>query len=208
MIADRGNPTRNKPGAHVRPLPHAPKNSAIYQSENLDVLALVIDDPHIVLESGQFLFAECDPPTCMYIVKTGAVQIRSGSVVYEDVGPGGIVGEMCLVEKHQTRSATVYALTDSELVEIDDARFSWLIAQAPSFAVTVMQGLSRRLRVMDRRYRPSRGLERQTVRLCDGLRSEMPAIQHGFDESSGARSRIKTNQTRNIIEGSADSAAS
>jgi len=195
MIADRGNPTRNKPGAHVRPLPHAPKNGAIYQSENLDVLAIVIDDPHIVLESGQVLFAEGDPPTCMYIVKTGAVQIRSGSVVYEDVEPGGIVGEMCLIEKHQTRSATVYALTDSELVEIDDARFSSLIAQAPSFAITVMQGLSRRLRVMDRRYRPSRGLERQAVRLCDGLRSEMPAIQHGFDESAArgpASKRTKT----------------
>ncbi len=163
MIADRGNSKRNEPVVQGGPLSHAAESSAIYQWKNLDVLALVIDDPHIVLESGQVLFAEGDPPTCMYIVKTGAVQIRSGSVVYEDVGPGGIVGEMCLVEKHQTRSATVYALIDSELVEIDDARFSWLIARAPSFAITVMPGLSRRLRVMDRRYLPSRALERQAA---------------------------------------------
>ena len=89
----------------------------------------------------------------MYVVKTGALQIRSGSVIYEDVGPGGIVGEMGLVEKHQPRSATVYALADSELVEIDDARFAELIVQTPSFAIAVMQTLSRRLRMMDRRYR-------------------------------------------------------
>ena len=154
MMADRGVPKRNKAGAPGGASADAPKNSAIPESGNPDFALLVVDDPHIVLETGQVLFAEGDPPTCMYIVRTGALQIRSGSVVYEDVGPGGVVGEMCLVEKHQTRSATVYALRDSELVEIDEARFSSLIAQAPSFAITVMQVLSRRLRVMDRRYRP------------------------------------------------------
>jgi CRP-like cAMP-binding protein len=58
----------------------------------------VIDDPHIFLERGQVLFAEGDRPSCMYIVKSGALQIRSGSVIYEDVRPGGFVGEMGLVE--------------------------------------------------------------------------------------------------------------
>jgi CRP/FNR family transcriptional regulator, cyclic AMP receptor protein len=164
MIANRGNLKRNEPVAQGGPLFQAPENSAVYQREHLDIFALVIDNPHILLESGHLLFAEGDPPSCMYIVKTGALQIRSGSVVYEDVGPGGIVGEMCLVGKHQTRSATVYALTDSELVEVDDTRFFSLIAQAPSFAITVMQGLSRRLRAMDRRYLPSRGLDRQAAR--------------------------------------------
>jgi CRP/FNR family transcriptional regulator, cyclic AMP receptor protein len=154
MIADRGDPKRNKAGVRGGALADARGSSAIPQSGNPDFARLVIDDPHIVLETGQVLFAEGDPPTCMYIVKSGMLQIRSGSVVYEDVGPGGIVGEMCLVEKYQTRSATVYALKDSELVEIDEARFSSLIVQAPSFAITVMQALSRRLRVMDRRYRP------------------------------------------------------
>ena len=154
MNADRGNPRRTKSDAPGGPLAGVPEDSAIHQSGNTDFVGLVKGDPHIVLESGQVLFAEGDPPTCMYIVKSGTLQIRSGSVVYEDVGPGGIVGEMCLVEKHQTRSATVYALRDSELVEIDEARFSSLIAQAPSFAIAVMQVLSRRLRVMDRRYRP------------------------------------------------------
>jgi CRP-like cAMP-binding protein len=154
MIADRGNPRRSKSDALGGPLADAPEDSAIHRSGNADFVGLVKGDPHIVLEVGQVLFAEGDPPTCMYIVKSGTLQIRSGSVIYEDVGPGGIVGEMCLVEKHQTRSATVYALRDSELVEIDEARFSSLIVQAPSFAIAVMKVLSRRLRVMDRRYRP------------------------------------------------------
>jgi CRP/FNR family transcriptional regulator, cyclic AMP receptor protein len=154
MMADRGDPNRPEPAVPGENLAAAPQNRAIHRSGNPDYVGLVIHDPHIVLESGQVLFAEGDPPTCMYIVKSGSLQIRSGSVIYENVGPGGIVGEMCLVEPHQTRSATVYALTDSELVEIDEARFASLIVQAPSFAITVMQALSHRLRVMDRRYRP------------------------------------------------------
>src|SRR6202035_2253803 len=79
-------------------------------------------------------------------------QIRGG-ITYEDVGPGGIIGEMGVIETQELRSATVYALTDSELVEINDARFAQLIAGSPSFAIAVMRTLSRRLRAMDRRDR-------------------------------------------------------
>lgn len=154
MISDRGSPRRNEPG----PI-NSPQHSIIRQLDNPELVALVSNHPHIDLESGQVLFAEGDPSTCMYIVKTGVLQIRSGSVVYEDVGPGGIVGEMGLVEKHQTRSATIYALTDSQLVEIDNARFFAFVERSPSFAITVMQILSRRLRTMDRRYLPQRWLE-------------------------------------------------
>jgi CRP-like cAMP-binding protein len=61
---------------------------------------------------------------------------------------------MALVERYPARSATVYALADCELVAVDEARFSELVAEAPRFALIVMQILSRRLRAMDRRYRP------------------------------------------------------
>ena len=154
MTADRGKPERPRPDTPGGRTADAPQNRTPHQSGNPEFVGLVNGDPQVVLQSGQVLFAEGDPPTCMYIVKTGNLQIRSGSVIYENVGPGGIVGEMCLVEKHQTRSATVYALTDCELVEIDEARFASLVVQEPSFAIAVMQALSRRLRVMDRRYRP------------------------------------------------------
>jgi CRP/FNR family cyclic AMP-dependent transcriptional regulator len=123
----------------------------IHRSGHPEFVELVAEDPLLFLERGQRLFAEGDVPTCMYIVKTGQLQIRSGGVIYEDVGPGGIIGEMGVIETQELRSATVYALTDSELVEINDARFARLIARAPSFAIAVMRTLSRRLRAMDRR---------------------------------------------------------
>ena len=123
----------------------------IRRSGHPEFVELVAEDPLLFLEAGQRLFNEGDVPTCMYIVKTGQLQVRRGGVIYEEVGPGGIIGEMGVIETQELRSATVYALTDSELVEINYARFAQLIARATSFAIAVMRTLSRRLRAMDRR---------------------------------------------------------
>jgi CRP/FNR family cyclic AMP-dependent transcriptional regulator len=105
------------------------------------------------LERGEVLFTEGDRPDFLYIVKSGALRIISGSIVYEDVGPGGIVGEMGIVEQLTPRSASVLALVPSTIVAIDETHFLALVEKAPEFALTVMRVLSRRLRVMDRRYR-------------------------------------------------------
>jgi CRP/FNR family transcriptional regulator, cyclic AMP receptor protein len=152
-----GDHTLHSPAAtdvHVRPLLH--------RSANPDLIALVDTQPLISLERGRVLFAEGDQSRCMYVVKAGLLQVRSGSVVFENVGPGGIVGEMGLVQEREPRSATVYSLVDSEVVEIDKERFATLIGKAPLFALEVMQTLSRRLRVMNHRYHPLR--QRAVVR--------------------------------------------
>jgi len=127
---------------------------------NPEVLDLVPDDPSLVLEEGGVLFKEGDPADGMYIVRSGTLRIRSGSVVYEDAIAGGLVGEMALVENSLPRSAMVYALARSEVVKIDEGRFFALVAETPSFARTVMRVLSRRLRHMDQLYRPDRRTER------------------------------------------------
>ena len=126
---------------------------------NPDLVSLVRDDPTIVLDGGEVLFKEGDAADGMYIVKSGALRIRSGSVVYEDAVAGGIVGEMAIVEDALPRSAMVYALGRSEVVKIDEKRFFAMVANTPAFARTVMLVLSRRLRRMDRLYRPDRPTE-------------------------------------------------
>ena len=88
----------------------------------------------------------------MYMVRSGTLRIRSSSVVYEDLGAGGIVGEMGIVETNMPRSAMAYALTPAVLVEIDQDHFLCLVDETPSFALAVMRVLSRRLRRMDDRY--------------------------------------------------------
>jgi CRP/FNR family transcriptional regulator, cyclic AMP receptor protein len=120
---------------------------------NQDLVAMFSDERQTVrLEVGQVLFKNGDRGGSMYVVRSGTLTIRSGPIVYEDVGPGGMVGEMGIVESNMPRSAMVYALTSAELVEVDRERFLELVDETPSFALAVMRVLSRRLRRMDDRY--------------------------------------------------------
>ena len=122
--------------------------------ETVDLIARFASDwPAIPLERGQVLFIEGDRPDFLYLVKSGALRIMSGGAIYEDVGPGGIVGEMGIVEESALRSASVIALMPSSVIPVDKAQFLALVERAPSFALTVMRVLSRRLRAMNRRYR-------------------------------------------------------
>ena len=152
MAGDRRTPRGRKPRAPGTG--DAPMPAVSAAPQNTDMLAFLADAPHMALRAGQVLFTEGDPPNSMYVVRSGTLRIRSGGVIYEDVGAGGIVGEMALVEHYPARSATVYALTDSELVAVDEAHFTALVAEQPQFALKVMRVLSSRLRRMDRRYRP------------------------------------------------------
>jgi CRP/FNR family cyclic AMP-dependent transcriptional regulator len=120
-----------------------------------EVIALCGDAQPISLKPGEILFREGDEAQSMYIVRSGLLRILSGSTMYETVGPGGLIGEMGIVEDHTPRSATVIAGTYAELIEIDMPRFLSLVTSTPSFSISVMRIIARRLRIMNRRYRAS-----------------------------------------------------
>src|SRR5579864_8226194 len=111
-------------------------------------------DAKVSLRCGEFLFREGDDADALYIVERGVLRIISGSTVYEIVQAGGIVGEMAIIDEGVPRSASVIAGTFADLIKIDGRQFSALIAEAPEFALMVMRVMARRLRLMNRRYRP------------------------------------------------------
>lgn len=120
-----------------------------------EILAACGDAEIVTLKPGEILFREGDDAQTMYVVKQGTLRILSGSTVLETVRAGGLVGEMAIIEARMPRSATVIAGTYCELVEIDIPRFLSLVANTPAFSITVLRVISRRLRVMNRRYRVS-----------------------------------------------------
>lgn len=95
--------------------------------------------------AGQVVFSEGDPGDVMYVVKDGEVDVLVGGRVIDSVGPGGILGEMALVDR-RARSATAVARTDCRLVPISEQRFTFLVQETPFFALTVMRSLADRLR--------------------------------------------------------------
>jgi len=97
------------------------------------------------LEPGQLLFAKGDPAHEMYIVKRGQLQILNDDFVLETVGPGDLIGEMALVDE-SPRSASVKALTDCEVIPVNESRVLWMVEQTPRFALRLLKVLSTRLR--------------------------------------------------------------
>ena len=96
-------------------------------------------------EAGESIFQAGERGSCMYLIKSGEVEIKRGEKLLETVGPSGVFGEMSLVDG-SPRSATAIARTDCELLPIDEMRFFLLVEVKPSFALHVIQTLTRRLR--------------------------------------------------------------
>jgi CRP/FNR family transcriptional regulator, cyclic AMP receptor protein len=95
--------------------------------------------------TGETIFHQGDPRTFMFVVNEGEVEITIGNKIVEVVQPGGIFGEMAMID-NAPRTATVVARTDCKLVLIDQQRFQFLVQQTPYFALEVMRVLVDRLR--------------------------------------------------------------
>jgi len=86
----------------------------------------------------------------MYVVIDGAVRILVNDNVIEVVRPGGVFGEMALVDQSK-RAATASAATDCNLLSINRNDFMTLIKTNPAFGVSLLKALANRLRNTGRR---------------------------------------------------------
>jgi len=96
--------------------------------------------------AGEAVFQEGEPADAMYVVLEGEVDVVRKGQVIETVGPGGIVGEMALIEQEAPRSATAVARSPVRLAAVSHQRFTFLVQQTPGFAIHVMRVLVDRLR--------------------------------------------------------------
>jgi CRP-like cAMP-binding protein len=99
-------------------------------------------------EQGDAIFNAGDAGELAYVVKEGEVDILVAGNVIERVLPGGIFGEMALID-NKPRSASVIAVTDCKLVPLTESRFTLLVQQTPYFALEVMKVMADRLRISD-----------------------------------------------------------
>jgi CRP/FNR family transcriptional regulator, cyclic AMP receptor protein len=97
------------------------------------------------VSAGETIFQEGEVAKTMYAVEEGEVDLVQDGKVIETVGPGGIFGELALID-HGPRSATAVAKTDAKVVPIVEARFIFLVQQSPRFSLEVMRIMARRLR--------------------------------------------------------------
>jgi len=98
--------------------------------------------------AGHRFFSVGDTGAWMFVVLSGEVEISLRGKTLETVHPGGIFGEMALIDHHE-RSADVTAKTEVEAARVDARQFMRLISQNPFFALEVMKVMTARLRAFD-----------------------------------------------------------
>jgi CRP-like cAMP-binding protein len=112
----------------------------------------ILDRPDVPINkhsAGGAVFSEGEPAQEMFLVRRGRVDIQLNGKTVEEVGPGGIFGEMALID-HTPRSASAVAGEDSEVIPIDERLFLILVQDAPYFALDIMRVLTERIRRMNR----------------------------------------------------------
>ena len=129
-------------------------------------------DPDLIVGAGQktvsfadrgVVFVKGDRGEFAYLVKSGSVEIRGAGRAMELVGPGGLFGEMAIIDAGP-RSASAVAIGATELIVIDRATFDRLVREVPDFALGVMRLMARRLRATNAAVPPRQSVTRQVQR--------------------------------------------
>src|SRR5262245_45807313 len=105
------------------------------------------DSETVAFEEGEVIFREGDPGEAMYVVVEGEVELKVRDKVVETVGPGGVIGELALIDR-APRIATATALSDCRLAVIPEKRFLFMVQQTPHFSLQILRVVADRLRRM------------------------------------------------------------
>jgi len=99
---------------------------------------------------GDIIFRQGDPGDVMYILVSGAVELRikveKGEKLLKCVDtPHDFFGEMALLDG-SPRSATAIAVKPTKLIVVDEAQFEKIVLSNGKFAWKIIQVLSQRIR--------------------------------------------------------------
>jgi CRP-like cAMP-binding protein len=124
------------------------KEAAIFDKKLLAGLANLMkgQDP-VVYPAGKTIMQEGAAGALMYVVLEGRVAISIKGGLVGRSGPGGVFGEMALVDQ-STRAATAVAETDCTLLAINRPTFLQLVKTSPAFGASLLAGLAARAKDM------------------------------------------------------------
>ena len=109
------------------------------------------DKPAASHPAKKVMMREGDKGIFMYVVVDGVVAVTIDGKILEKIGPGGVFGEMALVNQ-APRVATATTETDCTLLAINRTDFMNLVKIKPAFGINLLRALSERLRFMTAKY--------------------------------------------------------
>ncbi len=107
----------------------------------------------VTLDRGEWLFREGEAADAVYLVRVGHLEVLRNAEsddagsheVVNTLTRGAVLGELALLSS-STRSASVRALRDTELLRIDKSDFDELLRSEPDLALSLTSVLSSQLR--------------------------------------------------------------
>ncbi|MBP1467172.1 cyclic nucleotide-binding domain-containing protein [Candidatus Chloroploca sp. M-50] len=97
------------------------------------------------LGEGQLLFQKGDVGDSLYVIISGGVRIHDDALIFNELGPGEVVGEMAVLDA-EPRSASVTATQATELLCLRQAVLYDLIENHSGVARGIIHVLTRHLR--------------------------------------------------------------
>jgi CRP-like cAMP-binding protein len=134
---------RRNPG--IAPSEGKMKESAVFDRSALAILARALAKTTVRYARNKVIVKEGQAGVMMYVVLEGRLAVSIRDKLVEKIGPGGVFGEMALVDR-TPRLATVVSETDCGLLAIGRNTFLDLIRASPDFAVSLLGAVSNRAR--------------------------------------------------------------
>ncbi len=127
--------------------PPVDRSNAIDRKMLAELVRALGGQPPIPYGLGKVIVAEGAVGASMYVVLDGHAAISIGGRVVERVGPGGIFGEMALVDR-TARAATAMAESDCSMILIARNDFISLIKAKPAFGALLLKALAQRMQYL------------------------------------------------------------
>jgi CRP-like cAMP-binding protein len=108
--------------------------------------------PPIHAPKNKVIVTEGELGAFMYLILGGRIAVSVKDRVIEKLGPGGVLGEMSLVDK-SPRIATAVAETDCSLLQINRRDFLVFVKTKPDFSLSLLKALAERLRYIDSQFK-------------------------------------------------------
>ena len=121
----------------------AARESTVFDKTALGILARALAQTTVRYDRDTAIVKEGQIGVLMYVVLEGRLAVSIQGKLVEKIGPGGVFGEMALVDR-TPRLATVTAETSCALLAIARNTFLDLIRASPEFAVSLLGAVGER----------------------------------------------------------------
>jgi CRP/FNR family transcriptional regulator, cyclic AMP receptor protein len=148
IMASRLRDTIASLGAPASPADAGWREAAALEGQLLADLAQVLGPAaRFRYEAGRIIMREGQLGVALFAVLEGRVAIRIGDSVVEKLGPGGLFGELSLVDR-RPRLATAVAETDCALLAMSRYMFLHLVKRSPKFGASLLKTVGARAAFM------------------------------------------------------------